>query len=499
MSEALSENVGANDSRASQSKIGATYVGSLKQGSLGLLEMIGSTLANIGPTIEVLFVIGAIGAVVGLGAPFLILIAMIGFLFHLNTTATFSKIRPHAGSYTSFMKMTWGGGAGGFSTVLFLGGYYFGLLSAVALLVAFWFQATIQDYFSATIPWPVLMLVLVIGCALLNIRGIQISTRVAVAFFLFEALVVVVSLVVMAIQSGQYLTWRAFEPASLHGGFGGIGIAFPLAIFMIIGASNTAALGEEVKRPRVNIPIAIYGAAILAMLLFVFASISVDAAFHNNAVLLSKPSLPVIAASGIKGTFLVRLIYLAGCTSVLAILIAGINSGNRIVYSLGREGFLPKFFAHTNRWHVPARSIYIGIPIALAIAGVTGWLLGGPQPGFSELSSAGTVLYVILLIVVNCALIAYTEIQRRHEGLRLSGLGIFGRYLAPLVGSVILAYPLWESIKPGAAGPSGWTWLVCAIGLVTGIIAWIALQRSKRGVNSKAIFEVLVEEVEVAK
>jgi hypothetical protein len=124
----------------------------------------------------------------------------------------------------------------------------------------------------------------------------------------------------------------------------------------------------------------------------------------------------------------------------------------------------------------------------MAIAGLTGGLLGAAN-GFNELSSAGTAVYVLLLIAVNIALVAYSEGQRRRQEIHLSSGKLITRYVAPVVGSVLLGYPLWESIKPGSAGPEGWTWLVCLSALCLGVLAWVAVAKSTGEVSTKPLHE----------
>ncbi len=460
----------------------------LRASALSPWEAVGSSIAQIGPAIEMLFIIGAIGAIAGLGAPFIVLVAGVAYIFHVNSTAEFSKEIPSAGGYTAYLKASGGRPLGASSAVLFMVGWA-GIGAGFVLLMSWWVQTSLQGLVSITIPWPVILFVLTSVLTALLVRGIVVSTNVAIAMFFFELVIVGVGLVLIVGRSAHYITFAAFEPSNILGGFGSIGIAFPLAIFMFIGASNSAPLAEEVKRPRVTVPIAVFGATALAAILFVVGSGVLDAGFHNSAAAMGKFAIPFISAPGIRGTVLVKFIYLAGVSSVCAIFLAGFNAASRVLFSLSRDAFLPKSLSRINRFGVPAVAV-IALSASTTIIGVlVGWLVGVVN-GFSDLISPGTDVYVVLLIAVNLALIAYTLKDR--SGRRSAARTVAVRVVAPLIGSVVLAYPLWESIKPGASGAAGWDWLVCVVGIALACGAYLWHRRkapagSRAGAESPAV------------
>ena len=49
-----------------------------------------------------------------------------------------------------------------------------------------------------------------------------------------------------------------FQPSKVLNGFSGLGLAFPLAIYLFIGWENSAALAEETNNPRRNVPRAVF-------------------------------------------------------------------------------------------------------------------------------------------------------------------------------------------------------------------------------------------------
>src|ERR1700685_786095 len=87
----------------------------LRRDSLGLSQIVASTLANIAPAMSFFFGFGVI--VAGAGAPLTILLAMLVVLFLSNTLAEFSRYRPSTGSFVTFIGMSFGPVAGAAASI----------------------------------------------------------------------------------------------------------------------------------------------------------------------------------------------------------------------------------------------------------------------------------------------------------------------------------------------------------------------------------------------
>ena len=75
----------------------------LSRNQLSLTAIIASTLANIAPAMGFFFGFGLIVAGAGVAAPITLIVAMVVILFLCNTLAQFSRYRPSAGSFVTFM------------------------------------------------------------------------------------------------------------------------------------------------------------------------------------------------------------------------------------------------------------------------------------------------------------------------------------------------------------------------------------------------------------
>lgn len=446
----------------------ATNARRLTANALSEVESLALSVAQIGPAIEVLFVVGAIGAVIGVGAPLVILIAGIAYLMHANTTSEFSKSVVSAGGYTSYMERAFGRRGGIFSGWMYVLGFT-GISSGFMLLVALWTQTAIQALFSVTVPWPICLVVVALILTMVMLRGVVISSKVAIALFAFELLVVVVGLAVIALHSGTTFTAKAFTFTGFSNS--GVAVAFPLAIFMFVGASNPAPMSEEIQNPTKSVSRAVLMAVVTATVMFTIASVIIDAGYQNSAAALSKVAIPFLSAPGIVHSGVISdLIYIAGFTSVCSIFLAGFNAGSRVLYSLANRGIVPSGLGKLNKFNVPGNAIIAAISIWGIIALVGGWYFG-LSTGFGDIAGIGSDTYVVLLIIVNFALVAFYMKEKTPEQ-GSSKLWLQG--ILPIGGALVLAYVLWESIKPGASGVPGWDWLIVTVLTAVAVIVGLS-------------------------
>jgi 2-(1,2-epoxy-1,2-dihydrophenyl)acetyl-CoA isomerase len=242
----------------------AAALSRLRRGSLSAGELTAAGLAQIAPAIATFFVLGGIVGASGLAAPLVILIAGIGFAFHVNSNAEFSRAIPSAGFYVTYLSRAFGrrvGAMGAFVYTL----SYITLGAAIFYQVGVWTHTSVQAMFGVNLPWWIPTLVVEAAVALMIIGGVRLSIRVAVSLFGFEMAVMVAGAVAMLVAHPAAASAAAFNPAHLTNGLSGLGLGFPLAIFLFLGASTPALMAEESRSPRRSVPLAIFGATAAAV------------------------------------------------------------------------------------------------------------------------------------------------------------------------------------------------------------------------------------------
>ncbi|MCF3946023.1 APC family permease [Acidiphilium sp. AL] len=444
--------------------------GRLKRDALGLPQIVASTLANIAPAMSFFFGFGLIVTGAGVAAPLTILVAMVVILFLTNTLAEFSKYRPSTGSFVTFIGMAFGPVAGAAASVFVVFGYLVAA-SSVVVISGGWAHDTLKLFLGIDIPWQLLSLIATGIVGFLVSRGVALSTTWAAVFFYFELVLLIVGAIIMLVVNRGSITLAPFEWHNLSGGLKGIGLGFPIAIYLFIGWENSATLAEETRDARRNIPRALIIGTLSIGILYMFLAYATEIAFHNNATAIGKSDIPFVDAFKASAAGLLIIAYLAGLTSIFSSLLGLTNSQARILFNSGREGLLPRFFGKIHPQHrTPFVAMWSFVLIAFAIVIVFGWNIK-PVDLFGETGSLGTIPVIVTYLITNLALPVYMLKYHRVE------FNAFKHAVIPVVGTILMLFPLWGLVQPGQPAPYNlFPWIALGV-LVLSIIYGIVLER----------------------
>jgi amino acid transporter len=418
----------------------------LRRNALGLPQIVASTLANIAPAMSFYFGYATIVQGAGLAAPITIIVAMVAILFLANTVAEFSKYQPSAGSFVTFIGTAFGPTAAAAASVFVIMGYVVAA-SAVVVISGGWAHDTLQAFLGISVPWQAISVAVALIVGVLVSRGISLSTRWAGIFFVFELVLLLVGAVVMLVVNHAAISLAAFNPANLSGGLKGIGLGFPLAIYLFIGWENSAMLAEETENPRRNVPRALILGTLSIGVLYIFLAFATGVGFGNNAKAIGAASIPYVDALKSSAAGLLLVAYLAGLTSIFSSLIGLTNSQARILFNSGREGLLPAVFGKIHPEHgTPHVSLWTYIAVALAIVLVFGRNIA-PVDLFGDVGTLGTIPVIITYLITNFALPVYILRYQR------ASFNLVRHAVLPALGALMLLLPLWGLVQPGQPAP----------------------------------------------
>jgi amino acid transporter len=447
----------------------------LRQGALGLIDIAAATMANIGPAMSFYFGFGFLAYTAGLASPLTIVAAGIAILFLGNTLSEFTKVLPSTGGFISFIGKTFGGRTG-VTTAILVGVGYIAAMASVIAIVGGFFQDILQHYNVGgleKVPWIIWTLIFLALAAMMMVRGISISTRIAGFFFAFEMTILLLVSIITLIKFHGDINFKPFNPHNLTNGFSGLSAGFPLAIYLFIGWENSAALAEETREPRKNVPKAVFTSIVIMLVAYVFFAYSTVVGFKDNVGTLTNSTLnpvPFLSVAGEITTFLLFFAFLAGMTSTLGALIAGTNSQARLIFNAGREGLLPKFIGSVNtKRRTPVNALFVFLGCGLLIIGVwgLGHIIGGHATSggmsalnmFVESSTFGTILLLLVYGLSNLALPFY---YKKHHPDRFNS---WRHGVLPILGLLTILVPLYYLAKPGQPTPYNW-YPYMALGLV---------------------------------
>lgn len=451
----------------------------LRSGALGMVDIAAATMANIGPAMSFFFGFAFLATTAGVASPLTIIVAGIAVALLGNTLAQFSRAQPSAGGFITFVGKSFGP-TSAVTTALLAGlGYIIAMASVIAISGGF-LSIILKHYWGWSTPWILWTLLLTGISVVMMVRGIAVSTRLAGIFFGFEMLVLVIVSIAAIINHHAHLSLTPFEPSHITGGFSGLAVGFPLAIYLFIGWENSAALAEETENPRRNVGRAIFSSVAIMSVSYVLFAYATVTGFGYDVAKLGASEIPFIdVAQGILGVF-AFFAYLAGLTSTLGALIAGTNSQARLVFNAGREGLLPSFMGkvHPVR-RTPTNAIFTFVAISLLIIG--GWGLGhivgghtgamDPVSFFVESSTMGTILVLLVYLASNIALPFYYKKYRPAE------FSSIKHGLLPALGVVAIVVPLYYLAKPGQPAPYNWFPYAALIVLVVSVLYAMYLTR----------------------
>ena len=131
---------------------------------------------------------------------------------------------------------------------------------------------------------------------------------------------------------------------------------------------------------------------------------------------------------------------------------------------MGRDRVLPASLGYVHaRWFSPYRAIAAQTGFTVVVGLILGAWLGPKATGTYGFTGAiGTVAIVIVYMLSNVAHIRYFW--------RMPGRSIFTHVVAPALGVVSLAYPLYSVIAPGQLFPYNLVPIIVGVWLVAGLV-----------------------------
>jgi APA family basic amino acid/polyamine antiporter len=270
-------------------------------------------------------------------------------------------------------------------------GYMSSILDAVGLSLP---QTLTSDPFNGgMINLPAIIIISVM--ALLQMKGTKESARLN-AVLVFVKIGVIVLFIILVATHIDTANFKPFLPYGWNGVFSGAAIVF----FAYLGFDAIANSAEEVKDPQKNMPRGIVGSLVIATILYIIVTLMLTGTvryseFHEQAA----PVAFALSNIGIKwGTALVSVGAIAGLSTGVLVLL---GSESRLIYSMSRDGLLPKAFSKISKNKVPK--------LAITFVWILGIILAGLLPigTIAELCNIGT-LWAFFLVSVTVILLRKT-------------------------------------------------------------------------------------------
>jgi len=353
---------------------------------------------TIGAGIFVLPALVATG--LGAAAPLAFLVCAIAMVYLFTSFAMAGSRVSLTGGLYAYVEVAFGRYVGFLAGILF---YLTAVLSVSGVVNVFATSVGILAPPLATGTGRFILILLVFSSlAVINIRGVRAGARAVGVVTLIKLVPLIIFVVagVFFIRPAA-MAWPGWP------GSKALGESVLLLIFAFVGIEVALMPSGEVKQPSRTVPRAIYAALAITTLLYIMIQLVAQGVLGSD---LSKhPNTPLAeAALQFLGNF-GRVIMLAGATiSAFGFVTSDILSSPRIIFAFGRDGVLPKWFAHIHpRFHTPNVAIvtYAAIAFMLSFSST-----------FQQLAVLANVAVLLLYLLCCLAALQLTRWDVRGDG-----------------------------------------------------------------------------------
>ena len=414
----------------------------LRRNAVGLPGLVAQSLGVTAPEISAVVIAAVVATKVGAFTPLAFLVAGVGAIGLALIYGRFARYIPSAGGTYSIIRAGLGRDAGFLSgwTVLAVGVVFVpGLLIAAAFLLQNFFGLVAPHhpfFYTSWWGWAFLLGGLLVAISYL---GIQISARVLLALTAIGVtMLLVLDIVILAKGGAHGWAWGSISPWSTHGfGLGFFALGVGIAMTGFSGFETAVFLAEEAHTPKRQVPKAVLGAIVLAIVFFIVTTFAIVTGYGMNKAGTQWPQDSGGAVVGLSAQYLTlwfgKLLLLLLAISAFASALGTANFTTRVAFSWGHDGYLPRVFGRTHpRFKSPDVAI---AALAVVTAAV---FVGGLAWQGRSVNDAVTFFGWLLQVGATGILPVYALVGLAGAvfAARTGGNAV-DRYLAPLLAVVV--------------------------------------------------------------
>ncbi|MGB4779906.1 APC family permease, partial [Microbacterium sp.] len=341
----------------------------LDRRSVGFVDVFAQSVAAVAPTAAATTITLLVAGLSPTVTVVSILIAGALSLLVARTVSQFARRFAAAGAVYTYAARGLGTGAGLAAGAAAIVGY--GAIAMFALLGgAHYTSLLLHDMWprssAAVAAVAVVLVVEAVLLALVLIRGIRLSARVALVVEAASVTVIVVLLIVLLSHIGpvdpaSLLPTTADSPLTVAAGA-------LIALTAYVGFESAATLGVEARRPLRSVPRAIRWTVVVSTALYLLAAVTQAAGFTALGLDMGDSASPVdelAAAYGLSGWSILTDLGIAA--SFLACAIGSTTALTRVLFAMGRDRVLPAAVGRTHaRFGTPTGAIRLALPLVIA-------------------------------------------------------------------------------------------------------------------------------------
>ncbi|WP_214463669.1 APC family permease [Levilactobacillus brevis] len=294
---------------------------------------------------------------------------------------------------------------------------------------------------------------------LLN-RGMRESMRINNAIVIVK-IAIIILFVVVGIFYVKPANWQPFAPFGSKGILRGASTVF----FAYLGFDVVSASAAEVKNPKRNMPIGIIGTLIVATVLYMMVAIVLTGMVHYTKLNVADPV--ALALTLVHQNWTSGIISLGALAGMFTMMVTMIYSSSRLIYSVGRDGLLPKFLGKIDhQTGTPKHSLAV-ITVVIAV-------LGGFVP-LAQLTNLVNIGTLVAFLFVSFGIIRLRHLDNLPYN---TGFQVPFYPVLPIVSGLLCFYMMLQ--LPAE------TWIASSIWFALGLIIYFSYGLRHSRLNDQA-------------
>jgi amino acid transporter len=447
----------------------------LKRGALTTLEAMVVSMGFMAPSVAMFFNTPFIAQFAGAAMPLAMVLSFAAVFLVALGFSQLAQRTASAGSVYAFISNAINPRTGFMGMWLFLVGYAIFEAATYSIFAAF-ASEELNRIFGLSVPWFIPFFVIAGLVYTLSVLGVTQSVRGGLLFLAYEIIIVTIMLLAVVFQGGaEGNTLSVFNPTT-GTSIGGVFLGMIYGIMSFVGWKAAASLGEETRDPHTSIPRALLGAVALIGTYYIFVTYAATIGFGPGGMddFAQDTAWFDTLTRRFLGDGWAPFVGLAALTGAIASAIGIHNSTVRLLYSLGRDGLLPRAMAKvhpTRRSPYVAASVQAGFSVILGL--IFGYLIfGDPATTYGYFGGLGTLAVLFVYIFINVSVFLYFYRKEREN------FSFVRHALIPLVATAAVCLPIRGLIYPVPDPPYNlWPYLLAAWVLIGLVILFVISRR----------------------
>jgi amino acid transporter len=410
---------------------------------LSSVELYGQSIANVGPSLTPTLNITVVAALAGPGSWAAYLVATIGMMCVAANIGALARRHPQSGSFFLYIGRNFGPFAGALAGWAMVAAYLFTAV-AIGLGVSLFIGDVLRLLGAAALvppAWSLVTVIVALAAAAVT-RDVQLSARLALGLEAASLAIIIAIIAAVVARHGTLVDAGQLDLAALPAGGISAGLAF--AVFSFVGFESAATLARDSRDAAHALPRVIMVSAAGVGLFFTVIAYLMVMVTSGGAAAIGASGAP-FAMLTIEAGFgwLAAVVYLAAVIGGFGCIVASLNAGARLLFSMGRYGFLPAALGRLHpRFGTPHVAGLTGA--ALALAAALAVLPLGTLLAFGLTGTFATLGF--LLVYLGVCLVAPLDLRR-------AGALKPGQALLALAGAGVIIFVIIGSLWPVPTAP----------------------------------------------